>query len=350
MSDPLLPPTSVISQVPTTAAPVQMLFSGPVTIHVAAPAAQSMSAITRSDAVSSPESSPGQEARIRFDADYDNRPGYDAEFLGVSVSPPRTSAARMPEMLKEGGRELVLPYHNFSLAMNKERRLQMWSAVNVDYSEKARRWFGGRDSFGSDKWIPDPRIPAKYQIMDPEAYEPSKSLQRGHMVRRDDAAWGTSRKTQEYGNSDTFHWTNCTPQHGGFNQSHHPQGKGNPSYPGIWGGLENKISEISRQADNSRLVIFSGPVLDPDDDEWTWGVGYIKIPMKFWKIVIAIESGQLHAYGFVLDQTKAFKDLGFERLRFDMFEDYTMAIEEIATMTGVEFPAEVAAADSNTGG
>jgi endonuclease G, mitochondrial len=184
MAEPILPTTQPVLSTGTTAlSAVQMNFSGSVTINIAAtPVAPALVVTASADAL------PGQEAAIRFDPDYDNRTDYDPDFLGTPVPPPHTSAGRLPEMLKEGARELVLPYHNYSLAMNRDRRLQMWSAVNVDYSESARRWFGERDSFGSDKWIPDPRIPAKYQIMDAEAYEPSRSLQRGHMVRRDDAA------------------------------------------------------------------------------------------------------------------------------------------------------------------
>jgi endonuclease G, mitochondrial len=345
MSEVLPSPTPMSTgPVSPAAVPVQMTFNGPVTIQIGAQVSQP-SAIA--SAAPAPDVSVGAEAVIRFDPDYDNRPGYDESFLGITVPRPRTSASRLSEMLKDGSSELVLPYHNYSLAMNKTRRLQMWSAANVDYSPAARRWFGGRESFGSDKWIPDPRIPAKYQIMDAEAYSPSRSLQRGHMVRREDAAWGRSRKTQEYGNSDTFHWTNCTPQHGGFNQSSHNPGPGEPTYRGLWGGLENKITTVAEHADESKLVIFSGPVLSSEDDEYDWGYGYIAIPMKFWKVVIAREAGTLRAYGFVLDQTRAFRDLGFERLRFGKFEDYAKPVAEIAALAGVEFDAVVLAADAN---
>jgi endonuclease G len=330
--------------VPLDRAPIQMNFSAPVTIHITQAAVPQPAAVNGA-AQTGVSVVPGEEAAIRFDPDYDNRPGYDPTFLeGFDIPHPKASAVRLGEMLKEGDAELVLKYHNYSLAMNAQRRLQMWSAVNVDYSEGARKWFDGRKSFGSDKWIADPRIPAKFQIMDPEAYQPSKSLQRGHMVRRDDGAWGKSRKTQEYGNSDTFHWTNCTPQHGGFNQSDHFPGDGT-HYEGLWGALENKVVAVAQRADGKRLIVFSGPVLDPEDDTWTWGFGDVQIPMKFWKVVLAVEAGKLGAYGFVLDQTQAFRDLGFERLRFGKFEHKQEPLAKISKLAGVDFDPRVIAAD-----
>jgi endonuclease G, mitochondrial len=289
----------------------------------------------------------GLEAVIRFDPDYDSRPGYDEKFLGgnLTVPVPFTKQGRLGEVLRnEQGKELVLPYHHYSLVMNAKRRLQMWSAVNVDYDDDKRRWFAKREDFGSDKWIADPRIPNQYQLMDADAYEPSRSLQRGHIVRRDDSAWGTSKRNQEFSNSDTFHWTNCTPQHGGFNQSSHIDPEVG-YYQGIWGALENKVAALAEKH-GKRMCIFGGPVLDNDnDDEYDWGMGWVQIPMKYWKVVIVREENKLEAYGFVLDQTQAFEDLGFERLNFGKFKTHQKPLTEISSMSGVGFAQSILAAD-----
>ena len=322
-----------------SAGAVQMSFSGPVTINIAAGAALIPAAVPAPiPASDSGSPAPGAEANIRFDPDYDSRPGYKPDFLaGFTVPHPKASAGRAGEMLTDGGAELVLKYHHYSLAMNKIRRLQMWSAVNVDYEETARQWFKKRTSFGTDHWIPDPRIPAKYQILGPEAYDPSKSLQRGHIVRREDSAWGTDKANQEFSNSDTFHWTNCTPQHGGFNESSYAVGDGT-SYKGLWGALENQIQALAQQSDEMKLIVLGGPVLNNDKDKaYDWGYGPIQIPMKFWKVVLAVEADALSSYGFLLDQTQAFRDLGFERLNFGQFEKYQVPIADIAALAGVDF-------------
>lgn len=321
---------------------VQMTFTGPVTINVVPAGAGVTPAVS---VAPQPAEGVGEEASIRFDPDYDHRAGYDADFLRpFHVPHPRTNAQRLSEMVRHGEGELVLAYHHYSLAMNMRRRLQMWSAVNVDYNAAARQWFTLRKDFGGDKWIADPRIPAKYQIMDPQAYAPSKSLDRGHIVRREDSAWGVDRSDQEFSNSDTFHWTNCTPQHAGFNE---PLYSPTPAvhYQGLWGSLENKIATVAQKADEKRLIIFAGPVLASGDPTYNWGLGDVQIPMKFWKIVVAREAGKLTAYGFVLDQTKAFKDLGFEKLNFGKFDHYALSIARISAMTGVLFDKRVTDAE-----
>ena len=125
--------------------------------------------------------------------------------------PCRRRASRREDALAgPGGAPLVLRYHHFELVMSASRRLQLWSAANVDY-DPARKSRRGRNDFGQDRWVPDPRIPASAQILDAEFYRPAGNIDRGHMVRREDNAWGDSEREIEFANSDTFHWTNCTP-------------------------------------------------------------------------------------------------------------------------------------------
>jgi endonuclease G len=352
LSPDLAEPAQALAAPPPQAHAAHMVFTGPVTIFVGnTPASRSPQPLAAA-ALEAPEV--GAEAAIRFDPDYEGREGYSWTFLkGFEIPHPKTSASRLAEMIQddESG-ELVLHYHHYSLAMNRQRRLQMWSAANVDYKPSKRQWFQRREDYGSDKWIPDPRIPSELQIQDAEAYLPSRSLQRGHIVRRDDSAWGASRAEQERANSDTFHWTNCTPQHGGFNQSSHtlPDGakfNGRRSYEGLWGAVENKVAEVAEEADGQRLIIFAGPVLSPDDDSYNWGRGWIRMPMRYWKIVIASQRGELGAYGFILSQARAFKDLGFERLDFGRFAGRQVAITEIQSATGVDFAQVVLDADTH---
>ena len=62
-----------------------------------------------------------------------------------------------------------------------------------------------------------------------------RALDRGHLVRRLDPAWGESKALAKIANDDTFHFTNCTPQHENFNQSR---------LAGLWGQLENAVKRI----------------------------------------------------------------------------------------------------------
>ncbi|RWE30516.1 DNA/RNA non-specific endonuclease [Mesorhizobium sp.] len=89
----------------------------------------------------------------------------------------------------QNGQTVVLKYHHFSLAMNASRRMQMWSAVNVDY-DASKKTSNGRAFFGQDRWVFDPRIPQQYQLGDPDIYAPANQIDRGHIVRREDNALG----------------------------------------------------------------------------------------------------------------------------------------------------------------
>ena len=109
----------------------------------------------------------------------------------------------------------------------------------------------------------------------------------------------------EYGNSDTFHWTNCTPQHAAFNRSN--PGKQWDNVVGLWGGFENHIQQDLLKEDDTRACILAGPVLATDDPSQDFGTGPVQYPLLFWKIVaVASQAGgcgrTLKTYGFLLSQ------------------------------------------------
>ena len=150
---------------------------------------------------------------------------------------------------------------------------------------------------------------------------------------------GTSQEA-EFGNSDTYHWTNCTPQSEAFNQS----GKS-----GIWGQFEEHIQrEVN--AEGGRMSVFAGLVLSANDPRHGYENGTeIQVPMEFWKVVVCVnQSGgaaEPLAYGFVFDQTEPVPRLGYERMNIDDYEIYQMPIREITKKTGVVFDATVLTAD-----
>ena len=273
---------------------------------------------------------PVAEKKLRFDPDYKKRKGYDDKFLGDQIPAPTVTTELNGRMMKP------LHYHHFTIVMNKARRLAHWSAVNVDYTPSLKGTMSRKD-FGTDTWVPDPRIPSEQQIQDPDFYKPATKIDRGHVVRREDNAWGEDDLEVEYANSDTFHWTNCTPQHERFNQER---------LSGLWGQLEAHITKEIHAVGN-RANIFAGPVLDGDDPEQDYGYGIIQYPLKFWKVIAGVseDDGQLVAYGFVLDQSAQVKRYGIEGMNVGKFSRNQVALTEIASMTGVVFPKELLDAD-----
>ena len=191
------------------------------------------------------EPAPALHERITIDPDYESRKGYDAEFLGNGAN--RVSLPALPDdlvalaavnTLTVSQPPYVLPYHHFSAVLNRDRRLAFFTAVNIDGASSVRL------KRGPDRWFLDPRVAADEQTGE-DAYR-DNPLDRGHLVRRLDPAWGSSRDEAKVSNADTFHFTNCSPQHEDFNQNRT-----------TWAGLEDYILE---NADNRdfRVSVFTG--------------------------------------------------------------------------------------------
>ena len=309
-----------------------LVFTGPVTVIVGGDAEAS---------------GVGQafERTIQFDPNYDDRKGYQPDFLGqgLTLPLPKTAASRKAEMLLKDEAELILDYHHYSLAMNAARRLPMWTAANVDYSPD-RRKVGGRAGFGSDKWVFDPRIPKEVQLGD-QFYEPARQSDRGHIVRRQDSAWGDTPEEVEFANSDTFHWTNCTPQHAAFNRASAP-GKYQLK-EGLWGGFE-MYTQGQLQKVDTRASIFAGPILADDDLEVDLGRGPVLVPRRFWKVVVVKSADGkkpgMDAYGFIMSQDDLLGKFGIE-FAPGRFEKFRTSLKDITKAAGVEFDKRLQAAE-----
>lgn len=249
---------------------------------------------------------PEQEA-ITIDPDYSGREGYDAGFLGVPLPLPESAAVLSPE----------LRYHHFSVRMHTERRLAMYTAVNIAGPITPI----GRER---DRWTLDPRLPADQQTGE-DVYR-NNDLDRGHLVRRLDPAWGPNAKAA---NDDTFHFTNCAPQHHEFNAG---QTK--------WLGLEDYILT---NADNHRLAVsvLTGPVLADDDPHYRG----VQLPRQYWKVVSMVKTdGTLSATGYLLSQAALLDGvISHEAFSFGAYRTFQVPVATIAGLTGLVLTEYVAA-------
>jgi endonuclease G, mitochondrial len=213
-------------------------------------------------------------------ADYADRSGYDAEFLGLSLDiplPDVTNAADVLTFSTNGPPERVLRYEHFSVVMSKSRRMCRYSAVNVDGKQRAK--------VERTQWRTDPRIPKDAQISK-ECYGSAPKFSRGHMTRREDPVWGAPPVASR-ANDDSMHVTNAVPQMQTFNA-------------GVWLDLENYALFHARQ-DEMKISVFTGPFLTADDPVM-FGV---QIPVEFWKVIAFIhdDTGQLSATGYTISQS-----------------------------------------------
>jgi endonuclease G len=239
---------------------------------------------------------------------YAGSAGYDPQFLGQKVELPRLPAQMKGDIaqLKDGsGHELR--YTNFSLVMNKARKLAFFTAVNIDGAQLQEL---KRDA---DKWYFDPRIERDFQ-MGPEAYA-KNDLDRGHLVRRLDPVWG-DRALEA--NEDTFHFTNASPQHKNLNQK-------------TWQELEDYILKNAGQF-TLRVSVFTGPVFRADDMLYR---GKFQIPAEFWKVVVMVrQDGELSATAYLQTQKNLIVDLEFA---YGEYKTYQVPVTRIEALTGLDF-------------
>lgn len=273
--------------------------------------------------LASPVLSPAAEEAIRIDPDYTSRHGYDENFLGggnrvalPALHPDLVPLAAVNRRALGQQPAYVLPYHHFSVVLNRQRRLAFFTAVNIDGGAAVRL---RRDR---DRWSFDPRVPADEQTGE-EVYR-DNPLDRGHLVRRLDPAWGASRTQAKLANDDTFHFTNCTPQHSAFNQNQT-----------TWLGLEDYILE---NADNRdfKVNVFAGPVLADDDDPYRG----VRLPRQFWKIAVMVTAaGRLSATGYLLSQAGLIRGLEItpETFSYGAYRTYQVPLRRIAALTRLSF-------------
>lgn len=258
---------------------------------------------------------------IRIDPDYSNRGGYDPDFLDVTVPLPELTQeqrknAAVNSQPRPGDDPTLLRYHHFSLVIHRKRRMAFYTACNIDGARMIKVL---RKEFESDrdKWSPDPRIPVLEQTG--ERHYRHRRIDRGHLVRREDPNWGASFDEAKRANDDTFHFTNCTPQHSEFNQrSVH------------WQGMENFILKEAKAA-RHRVTVFTGPVFEQGDPE----LDGVQVPLAFWKIVVfGRADGTLSASAYVLEQAGVIGDI-LEAV-FDAGE-FQVPISEVIGRTGLDF-------------
>ncbi|MEN3369283.1 MAG: endonuclease mitochondrial [Verrucomicrobiota bacterium] len=236
------------------------------------------------------------------DKDYSKRKGFNPKFLGVATPLPTVTVKKVVAKMKNGGSNI--PYEHFSVVIHKDRRLAIFTASNVDGSDKARMPEKDRDysrkgltGLGKndiEKWVTDSRLDEAFSLPDKFYSEDNKAFDKGHIARRDDVCWGASFAEVQRANGDTYHTTNCSPQRANFNQS---------KLKGIWGNLENFVL---KQAKLENYCLFAGPVLADDDPIFAGkdntGKVNVRIPRDFWKVVCAVKNKKLQVWAFLLEQ------------------------------------------------
>jgi endonuclease G len=287
----------------------------------------------------------GAEA-IYVDEDYQNRSGYDPDFIpGVSIPLPKPDTKlakqiaplRATEPNSAGGE---LKYEHFSVKMNKSKRIAMFTATNIDGTTylNVDRTTGLVTGPEGDKWFKDPRISEAFWTGQDFYSVWSNYFDRGHLTRRTDPTWGTNDEA-ERANADTFHWTNCSPQHFRFNEK-----------AKYWQGAERYVLENGLLSADVRkpVSVFQGPIFDQKIDQWA---DDLQIPSSFFKVIVWKGAAALKAVGLVVDQLPLLSET---RVNLGQPKDLThvnvgqwrVAIKQIEKRTGLSFGDDVLGADT----
>jgi endonuclease G len=330
-------------------------------LPVAAPAiaAAVLSTVAAPVQVVDPQAPLAVEKVVINQSNYARRNGYDPKFLGTAKVPlPKVASEKLGKVFRLSGKKAELKYWNYSVMLNQTRALAYFSAANVDASS----FRGNRDAEG-DTWFRDTRVDAvdKAAQTGAEFYKKQSSFEadrarnpfdQGHLTRRSDLQWGPDDDTAKRNGDDSYHYTNCTPQHWQFNQNNRAS-----AATGIWFRLED--AAIASLADGAtRLCVINGPVFDaplckagtdarlrldlkgkrvPDET-----FGGVKIPKQFFKVIAYLSGQALKAKAFVVTQ----EDLlaGVARLRpaeaaLSALEIrlYQVRIAELERLTGLDF-------------
>lgn len=235
--------------------------------------------------------------------------GYDSAFLGLEhkVELPLLSNEMKKDATCMDNGSYVLDYTHFSIVMCRSRCLAYFTAVNIDGNQSKDIKRSG------DSWNFDTRIPKDAQYGD-ELYA-KNDIDRGHLVRRLDPVWGDKA---EKANSDTFHFTNSSPQHKNLNQK-------------TWLDLENYILKNAKNH-NLKVSVFTGPVFRSDDMIYR---KKFKMPAEFWKVAVIIkDDGKMSATAYLQTQKNMIENLEFAYGEYQTYQVPVACIEEI---TGLDF-------------
>lgn len=266
---------------------------------------------------------------VTIDPDWKGRPGYDPMFLGTDspIPLPELSAEQLkasvqvsPEYRGKGHyASYELRYWNYSVIMNRKYRTAWFSAANVDGDERY-----SMPPRSGDKWFSDPRIGADQQL-DQKAFE--TGIDRGHLTRREDAAWGATKAIAVKSTNDTFHFTNCSLQASPFNR-----GKDR------WQGLEQFLLEQHAKKDKRRMMVITGPVFDAKSPTYRNDkmASSVPCPLQFWKVCVLIREAdeQVSSTGFILGQQDIARLAGFEAFDVGAAQITLAQLEE---KTGLSF-------------
>ena len=193
-----------------------------------------------------------------------------------------------------GTPEQIVEYEGFRVSFNKDNRTANWVAWELLGSET-----NGMEKRSDDFWC-DTSVEGCPDIPD---YKKS-GFDRGHLCPAADQKWSPVAM------HDCFSFANMAPQDHSLNS-------------GAWQTLEKK-ERLWAQRD-SAIVIIAGPIYQPSDKNYI-GSG-VRVPSAFYKVIIAPYLDEPRGIGFIYPNMSSPGNM----------KDYSMTIDEVEKITGIDF-------------
>ncbi len=267
--------------------------------------------------------------------------GYNPDFLGdgIHIELPRfdsvlgRSVLRKPGVLRQG---IYSDHLNFTIVMNKHTKQLVYSAFNMDQAQL--RPLGSTK--GKRSWRKDSDIGAEFQLGN-EFYKDREDgagnplpnpYDRGHMVMRHNAMWGSSDTAADKAGKATFTYANSSLQHQNLNRDE-------------WRALEEKVVRTFSDDANDKLIVFTGPIYgDLDREVHLSDTKSARVPSGFFKVICYRTTSDdpdeklgVKAFAIFQDERVLRDRNGAATVKTD--RRYQVTISELQDMTGINFGA-----------
>ncbi len=279
--------------------------------------------------------------------------GYNPDFIGYSLRIPMPKIAD-PTLLGQALSRTSLrsglysDHLNYTLLMNRDTRQLICSAHNIDQNANIGQLEGltkqQKKKFDGEKiWTFDADIGEQFQLGDEYYADKAHSFgitvenpyDKGHMVMRNNAMWGSSLEEMDQAGKATYIFANSALQHKNLNRSE-------------WQAIEMAIVGDLGLDSNGKLCVFTGPIWGPlDRIVHSTRTGHIgRVPSGFFKVICfhmkdPPDDNPLGVLTFAVfqDRNVIAQQAGGRIVKTD--QRYQITITELEMLTGLKFDDEI---------
>ena len=192
----------------------------------------------------------------------------------------------------------VINHKYYTLSYSEEHEQAEWVAYKLTEQNLRKQRVQREKKFRQDNLINT--LSAKHNDYTRSGYT------RGHLVPAGDMAFSKEAMRE------SFFMSNMSPQIKEFNG-------------GIWRELEENVRDWA--FDNDELYIVSGPILKEGHIIKKIGYNEVSVPDLFFKIILDLKEPEQKSIAFLMPNKKS----------VDPIEQYTVSIDEIEKLTGIDF-------------